>query len=131
MRKLIDEDLRILLNDDSSIDHDYEVKLYEVVYRGLNSPPEITTEDLASDVIKAIEYKLEWQSFLKHYAVASLIIISGIAILIMGIAAVDKNMVVKLVALLDKYKLVCLFALMFFCGIEVMDKLFSIKQHQH
>jgi hypothetical protein len=130
MRKLIDEDLRILLNDSSSLDHDYEVKLYKAVYKGLNSPPEVKVADLASDVIKAIEKKLEWQRFLKFYAIAALIIIFGIALLVTGISAVDKNLVLTLVVLLDKYKLICLFTLMSFLGIEVMDKLFSIKQHQ-
>jgi len=130
MRKLIDEDLKILLNDDSALDHDYEVELYEAVYSGLNSPLKIEVTDLASDVVKAIEHKLEWQSFLKFYATAALVIVFSIAILVTGISAVDKNLIVKLLMLLNNSKMIYLFTLMFFLGIQVTDKLLSFKQLQ-
>ena len=74
MRKLTEEDLRILLNADSSPDHDYEIKLYESVYKGLNTVPDIEVENLVSDVVKAIEHKLEWQSLLKFYAIGALLL---------------------------------------------------------
>ena len=130
MRKLTEEDLRILLNADSSPDHDYEIKLYESVYKGLNTVPDIEVENLVSDVVKAIEHKLEWQSLLKFYAVGGLIIFFGIAFLVAGVSMVDKNLVVKLAVVVDQYKLICLFALMSFLIISVVDKLLSFKQVQ-
>ena len=130
MRKLTEEDLIILLNADSSPDHDYEIKLYESVYKGLNTVPDIEVENLVSDVVKAIEHKLEWQSFLKFYATAALVIVFSIAILVTGISAVDKNLIVKLLMLLNNSKMIYLFTLMFFLGIQVTDKLLSFKQLQ-
>jgi len=130
MRKLTEEDLRILLNADSSPDHDYEIKLYESVYKGLNTVPDIEVENLVSDVVKAIEHKLEWQSLLKFYAVGGLIIFFGIAFLVAGVSMVDKNLVVKFAVVLGQYKLICLFALMSFLIISVVDKLLSFKQVQ-
>jgi len=130
MKKLTEEDLRILLNVDSSPDDDYEIKLYESVYKGLNTVPDIEVENLVSDVVKAIEHKLEWQSLLKFYAVGALIIFFGIAFLVAGVSMVDKNLVVKLAVVLDKYKLICLFTLISLLGISVIEKLFSFKQLQ-
>ena len=130
MRKLTEEDLRILLNADSSPDHDYEIKLYESVYKGLNTVPDIEVKNLVSDVVKAIEHKLEWQSLLKFYAVGGLIIFFGIAFLVAGVSMVDKNLVVKFAVVLGQYKLICLFALMSFLIISVVDKLLSFKQVQ-
>ena len=130
MRKLTEEDLRILLNADSSPDHDYEIKLYESVYKGLNTVPDIEVENLVSDVVKAIEHKLEWQSLLKFYAVGGLIIFFGIAFLVAGVSMVDKNLILKLALVLGQYKLICLFALMSFLIISVVDKLLSFKQVQ-
>ncbi|RZK63938.1 MAG: hypothetical protein EOO85_30450 [Pedobacter sp.] len=130
MRKLTEEDLRILLNADSSPDHDYEIKLYESVYKGLNSLPKVEVENVVSGVVKAIEHKLEWQSLLKFYAVGGLIIFFGIAFLVAGVSMVDKNLVVKFAVVLGQYKLICLFALMSFLIISVVDKLLSFKQVQ-
>ena len=130
MRKLTEEDLRILLNADSSPDHDYEIKLYESVYKGLNTVPDIEVENLVSDVVKAIEHNLEWQSLLKFYAVGGLIIFFGIAFLVAGVSMVDKNLILKLALVLGQYKLICLFASMSFLIISVVDKLLSFKQVQ-
>ena len=130
MRKLTEEDLRILLNADSSPDHDYEIKLYESVYKGLNTVPDIEVENLVSDVVKAIEHKLEWQSLLKFYAVGGLIIFFGIAFLVAGVSMVDKNLILKLALVLGQYKLICLFASMSFLIISVVDKLLLFKQVQ-
>jgi hypothetical protein len=130
MRKLTEEDLIILLNADSSPDHDYEIKLYESVYKGLNTVPDIEVENLVSDVVKAIEHNLEWQSLLKFYAVGGLIIFFGIAFLVAGVSMVDKNLILKLALVLGQYKLICLFASMSFLIISVVDKLLLFKQVQ-
>jgi hypothetical protein len=131
MRKLTDEDLKILLNDVSiSTNHDDEIKLYEAVYNGLNSLPKVEVEGLAFDVVKAIEHKLEWQSLLKFYVVAAVIVLVGIASLVAGISIVDKNLILKLIVVLDKYKLICLFTLISCIGINILDKLLSERQHQ-
>lgn len=128
MRKLTDEDLQILVVDKGSAEKDDEIQLYEAVYQGLNLPLELSTESFAADLVEIIERKIERQSLIKHYFAIAIVIITGVTLLIIGTAILDRHILSELTLLLDKHILSFLLALMLFLAIEFLNKINLIKQ---
>lgn len=130
MKELSDEDIQELLAAGSRIDPTPEVELYEAIFKELSAKPALNTNSLSSDVIKEIQYKLEWQSRIKFWIVSAIILISGSAVFILVAGSVDQSLVKQILVHLDNYKWVCLFIILMCAAAEIIDKALLISRQK-
>lgn len=130
MKELSDEDIQELLAAGSRIDLTPDVQLYEAIFKELHVEPSIHINGLSSDVIRAIQYKLEWQSRIKFWIVSAIILISGSAAFIFIAGSVDPGLIKQILVHLDNYKWVCLFIILMCTAAEIIDKALLINRQK-
>lgn len=127
MKELSDEYIQDLLEKGTPIISAPDVRLYETVFRELNTHPELKIYGLSADVTKILQYKLEWRSRIKSWIIAATVLIIGSTAFILAAGTVDINLSRHILISLYHYKWIGLFIMMLIIAAEVIDRVVSIN----
>lgn len=127
MKELSDEYIQDLLEKGTPIIPTPDVRLYETVFRELNTYPELKIYGLSADVTKVLQYKLEWRSRIKSWIIAATVLIIGSTAFILAAGTVDSNLSRHILISLYHYKWIGLFIMMLVIAAEVIDKTVCVK----
>lgn len=132
MKELSDEYIQDLLEKGTPIISAPDVRLYETVFKELNTHPELNIYGLSADVTQVLQYKLEWRSRIKSWIIAATVLIIGSTAFILAAGTVDVSLSKQMVMFLYHYKWIGLFIMMLIIASEVIDriKLDALIYHQ-